>query len=215
MQTTSTAKKLFKSTVIIVILIALYMQFSSSLKSEADTTSPLSSSLADSYTGGAPGSTDNQIAQDTAFLQTLTSLTRIKIDASVFSNKSFLSLKNNEVMIESVVAGRPNPFAVIDLATSETNTTKASQVVTETPTQVTATSALFGGTTSVSASNSYFEYGTTATLGKSTTPGLLSLVGTFNAKVTGLTPKTEYYVRAVSKIAGVLTYGEVISFNTN
>jgi hypothetical protein len=215
MHTQSKSKKFLKGVVALVILLAVYLHFSSSPKSEADTTSPLSSSLIDPSVGALPSASDSQIAQDTAFLQTLTSLTRIKIDVSLFSSKSFMSLKNNEVPIDPVVAGRPNPFASIDLATSQTNTTNASQVTTETPTQITSTTALFGGITNVSASNSYFEYGTATTLGKSTSPGLLSLVGTFNAKVTGLTPKTQYYVRAVSKIAGVLTYGDIVSFNTN
>ncbi len=211
------SKKFIKAAALGALLIGGYLHFSGDLKSEADTTNnPLASSLNEGAMGsfGATG-TDSQITQDTAFLQTLTSLTRIKIDVSLFANKSFRSLKNNEVVIEPVVAGRPNPFASIDLATSATNTTNSAQVSTDTPTQITTTAAVLNGTTNVSASTSYFEYGTTSTLGKTTPASLLSLVGTFNTKITGLTPKTQYFARAVSKIGGVLTYGEVVSFNTN
>ncbi len=90
---------------VLALIVVAYLYFSKSMKSEASEDSSLNSSLGDI------SSEDSQIAQDTAFLSTLSSLMSIKIDTSIFKNKSFLSLKDNSVKLDTPVAGRTNPFA--------------------------------------------------------------------------------------------------------
>lgn len=53
---------------------------------------------------------------NTAFLSTLLSLNKIKIDGSLFKTPAFSKLQDNTVPIsnEGGVIGRPNPFASID-----------------------------------------------------------------------------------------------------
>ncbi len=64
-------------------------------------------------TGG--DSTVSTTESTTAFLSTLLSLNKIKIDASLFQNPTFSKLQDNTVPISNDgVVGRPNPFAAID-----------------------------------------------------------------------------------------------------
>ena len=191
------------------------LYFSHTTKTQAET-SPISSSLNPSAKSSSPisGSSDSQITQDTAFLATLASLTQNKIDTTLFGNDAFTSLKDNEIAIEPVTPGRINPFATIDTPVSGAPATTP-VVVTGQPTDVTSTTATLIGTTSPTASSSFFEYGTTATFGKTTQTALTTLVGSFNTKLTGLSPKTTYFYRADSKISGALLYGDTVSFTTN
>lgn len=199
----------------IVALSGFYVYFSNNLNANA---AGSDSSLVSS-SSGAPadllGATNDKISQDTAFLYTLTSLTKIKIDTSLFSESSFNSLNDNTVMLEPITPGRPNPFAPI--AGAVVNSTSVSPVTTNTPDQVTAKSAVLNGSVSSTngVTNTYFEYGPTPTLGKITPNSKQSLIGTFGSTITGLTSGTTYFYRAVAKINGTLTYGDVISFNTN
>jgi hypothetical protein len=202
---------------IAAVVFSGYLYLTQITPTQADT-SPITSSL----DGGAmnPISTgtpaDSQIAQDTAFLATLTSLTRIKIDTTLFKNNAFTSLKDNEVVIEPVTPGRTNPFASINTGPSASGASStAPAVITGQPTDLTTTTATLNGVTSPGATASYFEYGPTSALGKATSPSLTTLVGSFSSKVTGLTPKTNYFFRASSKINGAVVSGTVIPFTTN
>ncbi len=193
-----------------------FLYFSHSFSSEAAdaTTGSLSSSNA-TTTGTAP--VDNaDINAKTAFLATFTSLTTIKIDTTLFSNPLFAALHDNNVTIDPVTPGRPNPFAPID-TTVTVATAALAPVVTNPPTQVTNTTAVLNGAlnSKTPATVVYFEYGTTPTLGKTTQSVNQSLVSTFIAKINGLSGGTTYFYRADAKINGVLSYGDIISFNTN
>lgn len=209
-------KKLF-TTILILSAIALlsfgaYVYFSNSLSVDAADSS-LSSSQGSPSPVNALASSD-KISQDTAFLSTLTSLTKIKIDTSLFTDTSFNALNDNTVILEQSVPGRVNPFAPIE---GQTPVSTDSPVVTNPPTQITTKSAVLDGTTNnvTGVTSVYFEYGPTPVLGKATPPTKQSLIGTFGANITGLTSGTTYFYRAAAKINGVVKYGDVISFNTN
>lgn len=208
--------------VISVLLIGAYVYFSNNINVQAaatDSSSPLSSS---SNGGGANNPlsgkdiNDTKIAEDTAFLYTLTSLTKIKIDTTLFNDSSFNALNDNTVTLEPTITGRPNPFAPI--AGTLPSGIQVKAVITNAPDQITNKSAVLNGATSnpqLLASSVYFEYGPTPTLGKLTPVAKQSLIGTWSASITGLKSGTAYFFRAVAKINGALEYGEVISFTTN
>lgn len=209
-----TYNKLLIFFAIVLLLGSVYTYFSNEIKVQADDSSLASSSGSSSPIGD---SSIDQISQDTAFLATLTSLTRIKIDTSIFSNNSFKALNDNTVILDPGVTGRPNPFAPIDINVSPT-TKPASPVVTNSAVQVTDKSAVLNGALSgdtMGNISTYFEYGTTQALGKTTTPAKQSLIGTFVTSVSGLTPNTTYFYRAVGKQGGTTYLGDIVSFNTN
>lgn len=196
--------------VIAIVIGAFYSSYIKDLKSEA---SSLESSVS-----GEVNSLVNQISDDissnTAFIQSLASLNSIKIDTSLLQNSLFSKLIDNSVVLDSVPYGRDNPFAPIGPG----GTTSLSNVVTNIPTQITSSSANLNGTInnqSAGSTLSYFEYGLANNLDKATPVTSQSLVGTFMYNLSGLTSKTTYFYRAVSKINGVLFYGETISFTTN
>jgi len=198
-----------------LLFFGVYTYFYKGLNVEAQT--PLSSSIS-SQSGATPLesiTSDNEISADTAFLLTLTSLTKIKIDTSLFGNVAFQRLNDNTVNLEQVEAGRPNPFAPISNITSDAQA-QISPVTTNQPVKITAKTAALSGTISDPsiASSTYFEYGPTPTLGKVTPQATPSLIGTYVTTITGLTSQTTYFYRAVAKIRGTPLYGEVISFVT-
>lgn len=206
-----------------ILLSGTYVYFSHDLDAQAATpNNDNGSSLVSSNllpTGLASDSKNEKISQDTAFLTTLTSLNKLKIDTSIFSMQSFMSLRDNTVTLEQVAPGRPNPFAPIN---SENNSTvvatEVSPVTTNEASEVTNNSAILNGTIDSSitgVASSYFEYGPTEALGTVTAGAKQSLIGTFFTSLTGLKPKTKYYFSAVAKINGALNYGEIVSFTTN
>lgn len=105
----SIIKNLIIGVVIVAIALGLYYYFTHS-------SSKVSSLVSSSGASSATSLTD-QITLDTAFLSTLIGLSGIKIDTAMFNNKSFSSLVDNHVKINSAdegVPGRQNPFAPID-----------------------------------------------------------------------------------------------------
>lgn len=213
----TTYHKFLVSFAIVVLFTSLYFYFSNGLKTEALTPVSSGSSLATTVPTSKV-SIDEQIAQDTAFISTLTSLTKIKIDTTIFSNNAFINLNDNTVTIEPSPTGRANPFSPVDGNVQvSTGTPVASPVITKSAENVTASSAVLNGlvsnTTGVSVT--YFEFGITPALTKTTIPSKPSLIGTYVGTLSGLLPKTTYYYRAAAKINGNTLYGEVVSFTTN
>lgn len=204
---------------IIIIFSGFYLYFSNELKSEAAITTSANTASSTKNVGNIISQKD-KIVSDTAFINTLLSLKKIKIDTSLFSNKAFTILRDNSVQIslDNNSVGRPNPFLLMGAESVDTT----SQVVlpdvsTNDPTLITEKSVVLNGrvnqenTTSV-----YFEYGTNeTTLDKTTKPAKQSLIGDFNVSVTGLITKTTYFARAAAKINGKIIYGEIINFTTN
>ena len=66
----------------------------------------------------------------------------------------------------------------------------------------------------VSSCQVWFEWGTSAALGNSTAPQAMTSPGTFSFTLTGLTPCTTYYYRAVASSSSGMCYGDILSFTT-
>lgn len=173
-----------------------------------------------SSTTSAPVTVDknenSEVTSDVSFLETLKSLESIKIDKSLFENKSFNLLENNSVRIDSVTPGRVNPFAPIN-SNRTVNLVSTPKVVTNPATQITEKTASLNGTLNVTngISDIYFEYGPTEQLGNTTITLKKSMVDTFIKNVSGLNPKTNYFFRACAKINRAASCGEIVSFSTN
>ncbi len=197
-----------------VLVLGVYSYFYNDLKSEAASSdSSITSSLATTDgTGVDTGS--SKAAEDTAFITKLFSLTTIKVDTSLFSEQSFKLLVDNNIKLDPVPYGRTNPFAPTDKVT--TNNKNAFTLKTNPASMISNQSAVLNGSIEGATSNNiYFEYGTDQTLGKVTPKVTPSLVGNFASRIVLLTSKTAYFYRTVANINGVITFGEIISFNTN
>lgn len=200
----------------VLIISGVYVYTSNTSESLAADSEGLTSSL-----GGSPVSDfttpDQKITEDVSFIDTLSSLTQINIDTSLFSSKAFNDLKDNTVKLAPGATGRPNPFAPIDPNATSGTETIGSPVITNPPSQITDRTVIFNGTmnTSSGASSAYFEYGPTEALGRVTPPAEQSLIGTFIKKVVNLNPKTTYFYRASARVNGTVVFGDVVSFTTN
>lgn len=199
-----------------VCIFGVYSYFYNDLKSEAasETDSPLSSSLTDTKTNPIDVNQNNKATEETAFLMKLASLNTIRVNTSLFERESFKFLVDNNITLEPAPFGRINPFAptgeqaVVNKQTFILKTMPATLIVNK--------SALLNGSIEGATSNNiYFEYGTTEALGKTTPKVNPSLMGTLAASINLLTPKTTYYYRVAANINGVLSYGEIMSFNIN
>ncbi len=200
---------------ILILVAGVYFYFSNSLKSEASLTSS-ASSLQSSLDGNGLTSSTNKITSDIAFISTLASLSRINIDTTLFTNKSFQALNDNSVKLEVGIPGRINPFAPIG-NNPLLNTIYPSQVVTNTPLEIKSKTAVLSGTvdSTTGVTDAYFEYGLTKNLASKSTMSTVSLIGVFISNITGLKPETTYFYKACSKINGATFCGDIISFNTN
>jgi hypothetical protein len=206
-----------------IFIGGVYLYVSKDLNSEGMVPVAFGSSLLSSTTttdSSVP--LDDKVASDISFLTTLASLKNIKIDTSIFTNDSFKSLQDNSVKIESVVPGRLNPFSPVSNTYVNSNSNPGlnlttSNVVTDPPSQITDQSATLNGTVNTTSKikDAYFEYGTTQSLGTTTSTVKLSLVGTFIKNVSGLTSQTTYFSRSCAKINNIASCGEIVSFITN
>jgi hypothetical protein len=197
-----------------VLILGVYSYFYNDLKSEAATDSSLASSLDTTNTTGGEVAVSDQTAQDTAFITKLFSLTTIKVDTSLFTEQSFKLLVDNNIKLEPVPYGRTNPFAPTDKNAVSNKVTFS--VKSNPASGISNLSAVLNGSIEGATSNNiYFEYGTDQALGKVTPKVIPSLVGNFAFRILALTPKTTYYFRTVANVNGALTFGEIISFNTN
>ncbi len=213
-------KFLIISTVILFIG-GVYLYFSNNFNSNTIMPVAYGSSLSDGT--GAPSSplsssssAGDKISSDVSFLATLVSLKTIKVDTTLFDNKSFKLLQNNAVEIKPVSAGRINPFAPIS-GNNTNNVITIPSIITDQPTQITDKTAILNGTinTIKGVTDIHFEYGKTLNLGTVTLTVEQSLVGTFIKNVLGLTPKTDYFFKACAKINNIALCGDVVSFTTN
>lgn len=210
-----THSKFLAISFVAVLVLGAYSYFYNDIKSEASSNSSLSSSL--NTTNTSLVSTSAKITEDTAFLMKLVSLTQIKIDTSLFTNRGFNALINNNMDLGQASYGRINPFSPVGGADNAQVAKPVALVRTSPAILVTANSAiLVGSIVSATSNNIYFDYGPIPTFGKQTpkvTPSLIG--GDFSFKITGLNTKTNYFFRSTALINGVLVYGEVMSFSTN
>ncbi len=210
-------KKIIIGVVVIIMLAVAYSYFFAK-DTPAKSTSALSSSktTTTATTKGTTAVANKKVDKDTEFLSTLLNISKINVDSTIFASPSFNSLQDNNVsIVNEEVAGRVNPFAPLDeikdigVDTAPVTTTQASVI--------TATSAVLGGSVSseVKAQSRFFKWGTTEATDKATALADESLVGTFTKTLTGLSPKTKYYFRAVIKVGTTDIPGEIMSFTTN
>lgn len=199
---------------ILVIVGGIYFYFSNSLTSEASLSSSLDASLVGNSSDIA--NNDNRINSDIAFISTLTSLNRIKIDTTLFTKKSFQSLNDNTVKLEPGIPGRINPFSPINLNSIENNIS-SSPILTNEPLEVKSKTAILSGSVNrtTGVTDTFFEYGVSESLGQKTPQATVSLIGTFISNITGLNSKTTYFYKACAKINGATICGDVVSFDTN
>lgn len=196
-----------------ILIFGIYYYYDP--RSEASSTdSPITSSLDTKGSTTPPKDTIGKANEDTAFLMKLASLTKIKIDTSLFTDKSFKLLVDNNIKLEPIPYGRKNPFLPTDgnIASNKV----VFSLKTNPATSITTKSAILNGSIEKATStNIYFEYGLTEDLGKVTPKVIPSLVGSLTSNVTLLDSKTTYFYRVVASINGSLTFGEIMSFNTN
>lgn len=185
-----------------------------------------------------PGS-PNDVGQ--SFLDTLLSLRTIKLDRSLLDRDSFKSLRDfTKELVQQNNQGRPNPFAPIGVdvevqpsasPTPETSSlgasagtalslpTQTTSVTLETveATAISKTSAILNGklfspsTTTVR----YFEWGINPDALSSSTPQVKQTTpGVFNREISGLTPNTTYYFKAVAVTGASVSEGDIVVFTT-
>ncbi len=193
---------------VFILIVGVYLYFSNSLNTEAAPASSLESSLTTNSFG--------KIASDIAFIETLTSLKRIKIDTSLFTSKSFQSLVDNTERLEAVDSGRVNPFAPVTGNTLKSSS-NFSNIKTNNPIEVNTNTAILSGSIngSITTQDPYFEYGTTNKLGEITSSVNISLIGSFVINITNLKPETNYFYKACYKKDKRVVCGDIVSFNTN
>jgi hypothetical protein len=98
-----------------VVILGVFSYFYNNLESAiANEDSSLSSSLGTTGVSSITISGAGKATEDTAFLIKLASLTRIKIDTSIFEDQSFKLLVDNNIKLEPVPYGRTNPFSPVD-----------------------------------------------------------------------------------------------------
>jgi hypothetical protein len=187
-----------------------------------------------------PGSAEN-VGQ--GFLDTLLSLRTIKLDRSLLDRDSFKSLRDfTKELIPQNNQGRPNPFAPIgtdiEIApsaspTPETGASLSAQAIsaagpsdagtstvsieTADASAVTRTTATLNGKIFSPSSTTVrsFEWGTNPDALANSTPQVKQTTsGTFISAISGLTPSTTYYFKAVALTGASVSEGDIYMFTT-
>ncbi len=197
--------------VLVILVVGVVANYFLSKGTPAPSTSSLSSSAKAGGVAVQPG-------QQSEFAVLLSTINSINIDTSVFKNPSYLSLRDYPVSLGTDTIGRPNPFAPIGTDTVDGTVVAAPlQFQTLQPGKITSTSAEFGGqgiVVSDAQTNVIFEYGTNDLFGSATPPVSVGKNGTSLFTVTGLTPNTTYYVRAILVQGSNTTQGNTMTFTT-
>lgn len=163
-------------------------------------------------------STDVSTQTADQFVQMLASATSVKLDMSLFKSPSFQALQDFSVILVGEPLGRPNPFAQVGqdapLPTTNVFSVTTNEVVLLTDTAANLQGQVSQGTI---ADERWFEWGTTNTPPLANiTPKITQSIstGVFTFQLTGLTPKTTYYVRAATRLGQTTVYGAVVTFKT-
>ena len=117
---------------IIVLFGSIYAYFVSDLKSEAASPVSVNSDLSSNIVKdpALPSDASSSLTNDVAFLSTLTSLKKIKIDLTIFNNQAFQALNYNVVTVDPVNPGRVNPFSPVSGFVGTVNTVTSSLIKT-------------------------------------------------------------------------------------
>ena len=157
-------------------------------------------------------STPSEIGQE--FLATLLNIRTLKLDNSIFLSNEFNTLRDFSVPLtipEEV--GRPNPFAPLG---EEVQLTEE-PVATIPTTDITATSAVLNGSVAPNLIEVQkgFEWGIDESLGNATSTAIdATQTGFFSHQLTGLTPATTYYFRALVIVGVEVVTAEILTFTT-
>lgn len=207
--------KIIKPILVIVVIAAIGFLLYKYFLSSKEVTSPLVSS----NSGGVLPSDGGVSSADlnNEFLDLLLNMKNIDLDTSIFQEQAFQNLQDFSVTVTQEPSGRSNPFAPI--GEEGTAVSQGFSVSTNSPSSVTASSATLSGTvgSGALADERHFEWGTSSvTPLANTTIGVSqnTATGSFSYVLTGLTPNTTYYARAVAKLGTATLYGAVISFKT-
>lgn len=204
---------------IIIVLIVLFSYIGSNSASPAPvaSTNGLSTSAAatTAIPGGGSAVTPGLDANN--FSSLLSSISSITLNTSIFSDAGYKALRDYPITLGTAIIGRQNPFAPMgtDIGGSQTGT--AITVQTLTPSKVLTTSAEFGALVSAqstSPSTVVFQYGTNDTVSSASSPVTVTKSGTALFTITGLTPGTTYYVKAVAVQGSTTATGTLMSFTT-
>ncbi len=174
---------------------------------------PLSSTTGMIPLPGAP--TVNTTSAD-EFSKVLSTIKSITIDTSLFQNRAYMMLRDFPVSLGTDIAGRVNPFAPIG-SDASTPVVETAVIQTLQAGKINKTGAELGAQITVTQgiqTTVVFEYGTTDTFGSATNPITVSKSGTVLSTITGLTPGTTYYTRAVAIIGASTTTANTTSFVT-
>lgn len=204
-------------TLVLAAIIGGVTFFSSSNTSNSQSSGIISSSAA-AKVAGVPQTT---VSTTSEFSSVLSSITSISLDTTLLKNPAYLALRDYPITLGSDFRGRPNPFAPVgyDVGTIGAGQATSLDIQFETlqPAKVTATTAEVGAQAVVSTTDQsviIFEYGTSDVLGSATAPVTLGKNGTALFRLTGLTPNTTYYIRAVFTQGSITKTGNMMTFTT-
>jgi hypothetical protein len=206
--------KIILGFVVIGLILGAGLYFMSGSKS--NTGQPLSSqtgATANAGTAKSPGATSDD------FLGLLLNISSIELDDSLFTSKSFQSLRDfSTTLSQDTPTGRPNPFAPVG-QDAFVDAGSSYSVTTMDPTLVTGTSATFSAVLppGIVPTDRWFEWGTTnvAPFTNQTPKVQQNLTnGSYTYKVINLTPNTVYYVRAAARVGSTQFFGTVVPFQT-
>ncbi len=206
--------KTFTHTLLVIVIIASlagtgYSIFRARGNADAATTAGLTTSgIPDS-----PLAPNKTLGVGNEFVTLLLNIRSIKLDSSIFSDKSFRSLQDfSRPIPPDTNPGRPNPFAPLGVDSVGVST----QVSTSNPSSLSATGVTLNGTLVVGGVDieHWFDYGTTTSLGTETTHKSQQNPGAFAETISGLLPNTVYYAKAVASIGGQIVAGNQVTWKT-
>lgn len=206
----------------ILVLLVVYLIMQSNKRSKDE--EPIGLVSGTDNTGQALTGEESPL---TNLLSLIQSISTVTLNGGIFTRSDFkylrdLSLPSN-IQASQYTGGRVNPFLPYDPISNgkltQTQTSSPSPSVSVKTSQVQnikATDATLGATISpASARQIYFEYGkSTASFDKKTSMIVTKEDGTATLQLTGLTPGTTYFVRAVINEVTNPIQGDIISFKT-
>jgi hypothetical protein len=207
------------SIVTIVIAILIWVMSSMGGKEAAPVATPTNRGGSLTTSAGVRPAT-SAVSDDTStndFSTLLSSINSIDIDTSIFNNPAYRTLRDYPVSLGSDTVGRINPFAPVGTDQS-TGASGMTEVETLQPGKITSTSAEFGAQVTLTDTvpvSVVFNYGTTDAFGSATAPITLNKTGTALVTVTGLTPATQYIVKAIVVRGSITTEGDNVPFATS
>jgi hypothetical protein len=204
---------------IVALVLALIIGASTFLKPNDkpvvnNKANPLTSTTGVVPLPGAPNSSSSTADE---FSKVLSSINSITIDTTIFKNRAYMLLRDYPVTLGTDVVGRADPFAPIGSDASSPVVQDVSVQTLQTG-KITKTTAEAGAQVSVSGSTPttiIFEYGTSDTFGSATAPINVTKNGAVLSTLTGLSPQTQYFVRAVAVRGSITTTANITSFVTS